>query len=115
MGTSQKKVPSQQSLVPSMSSASQSSPFSNTNSVGRLTRTYLAVARKLKMERHGKLAEEIGNFDAEAARLDSQVHHVQPVPVLSARGGFCVCLVQLACACRCPPVARRLFARVPPV
>lgn len=53
------------------------SPFSNTSSVGRLTRTYLAVARKLKMERHGKLADEIGAYDAEAARLDAQDKRVE--------------------------------------
>jgi hypothetical protein len=52
---------------------SHASPFANTSSVGRLTRTYLAAARRLRLERHGKLATEIEALQQEALALDQAV------------------------------------------
>lgn len=65
-------------------------PFLNSESVGRLARTYLAVAVRLKIERHGALAKEIARLDVDAGKLETLVRGVPLAFRLPARAVLCV-------------------------
>jgi hypothetical protein len=57
----------------SVASTATPLPFLNSESIGNLTRSYLTMAVRLKIERHGSMAKEIAQLDSDAKRLDALV------------------------------------------
>lgn len=75
-------VPMHRTASGTLSTVSSLPPFLNSDSIGNMTRTYLTMAVRLKIERHGGVAREIAKLDSDAARLEGLVSETETIRVV---------------------------------